>query len=144
MRVSMRCTRLLRWQGSVIGALNAFLTRAGTPSPEQEDLLQAFADLATSALLAPRRPTPKQLAGGVDDAVDGGPCRRLSRDASSCPQGQCNDIEDRDADGCDEGNSPALRGGHPTQDESATHDGPGPRGDGGARAEHRHGRRGKQ
>lgn len=61
----------IRWQGSVVGALNAFFARPGRLTVEQGDLLQAFADLAVLALLAPGRLSTEEMASRIDEAVAG-------------------------------------------------------------------------
>jgi GAF domain-containing protein len=61
----------LRWQGRVIGAMNAFHTDPRTVSDGSLLLTQAFADLASIVILQPTELTANQLDGRLQAALEG-------------------------------------------------------------------------
>ncbi|GAA1520599.1 GAF and ANTAR domain-containing protein [Kribbella lupini] len=61
----------LRWHGRLVGALGAFHTDAGTLDDEARQLTQAFADLATLAIVQTPDLTDHQLQERVRDALAG-------------------------------------------------------------------------
>jgi transcriptional regulator with GAF, ATPase, and Fis domain len=61
----------LRWHGQLLGALNAFHTNPDTATDESLQLTQAFADIATVAIVQPATLTSGQLEERIRTALDG-------------------------------------------------------------------------
>jgi GAF domain-containing protein len=62
----------LRWRGRVLGGLNLFFTTDRTLDAEEEVAAQAFADVATIAIVHARaRPRVEVIAREVQEALDG-------------------------------------------------------------------------
>ena len=62
----------MRWHERVLGGLNVFWATARTPTPEQHELAQAFADIATLALMqSSEADHPADVARRLREALHG-------------------------------------------------------------------------
>jgi hypothetical protein len=59
----------LRWRGQVIGAINVFFTSPGSLVDEERQIVQAFADIATVAVLQMNQPGAADVAGIIRRAL---------------------------------------------------------------------------
>jgi hypothetical protein len=64
-------TAPLRWRGLTIGAINAFSQQLGPATDEQVDLLQAFADVATTAIVHANDDATARVVRQTIDALQG-------------------------------------------------------------------------
>ena len=63
--------RPMTWQGRVIGGLNLFYSEAGELTSQQEDCAQAFADVATLAILNAGGRNPTEITQALKSALRG-------------------------------------------------------------------------
>jgi len=59
----------LRWRGLVIGAINVFFASPGSLVDEERQIVQAFADIATVAVLQMSHPGAGDIAGSIRRAL---------------------------------------------------------------------------
>jgi hypothetical protein len=59
----------LRWRGLAIGAINVFFASPGSLVDEEREVVQAFADIATVAVIQVNQPVARQLADVTRSAL---------------------------------------------------------------------------
>jgi hypothetical protein len=60
----------LRWHGRALGGLNIFFEGEVTPADASLDLIRAFADVTTLALVQTLAPSDRELSASIQKALD--------------------------------------------------------------------------